>query len=74
MQPVDGMDVVIIQHGKYFTTYSNLSGVTVSKGQDVSTGQVIGRVAADIEGNGAVDFFLSTETSNVDPERWLHKK
>src|SRR5689334_8752767 len=36
----DGM-AVTIRHGKYFTTYSNLTGVTVSKGMDVATGQAI---------------------------------
>ncbi len=71
---IDDMQVVIIQHGKYFTTYSNLSGVTVQKGQDVSTGQTIGRVAANLEGIGAVDFFMSNETSNFDPEKWLRRR
>ena len=35
----DGV-AVVIRHGKYFTTYSNLSGVNVSKGATVKTGQV----------------------------------
>lgn len=71
---IDDMQVVIIQHGKYFTTYSNLSGVSVQKGQDVNTGQSIGRVAANLEGVGAVDFFMSNETSDFDPEKWLRRK
>ena len=33
--PVQG---VIIRHGKYFTTYSNLSSVSVNKGSQVKTG------------------------------------
>ena len=71
---IDGMEVVIIQHGKYFTTYSNLNAVNVKIGQDVTTGQQIGKVAANLEGVGAVDFFMSNETSNFDPEKWLRKK
>ncbi|MBC7866181.1 MAG: peptidoglycan DD-metalloendopeptidase family protein [Gloeobacteraceae cyanobacterium ES-bin-316] len=71
---IDDMQVVIIQHGKYFTTYSNLSGVSVQKGQDVTTGQTLGRVAANLEGVGAVDFFMSNETSNFDPEKWLRRR
>jgi murein hydrolase activator len=71
---IDDMQVVIIQHGKYFSTYSNLSGVSVQKGQDVTTGQAIGRVAANLEGIGAVDFFMSNETSNFDPEKWLRRR
>ncbi len=71
---IDDMQVVIIQHGKYFTTYSNLSGVNVQKGQDVNTGQSIGRVAANLEGVGVVDFFMSNESSEFDPEKWLRRR
>ena len=74
VQNIEDMQVVIIQHGKYFTTYSNLSGVNVQRGQDVTTGQVIGRVATNFEGVGAIDFYMSNETSNFDPERWLRPR
>lgn len=74
IQSIDDMQVVIIQHGKYFTTYSNLSSVSVSKGQQVKTGQVIGKVAANFDGVGAVDFYMSNESSNFDPEKWLRRK
>jgi septal ring factor EnvC (AmiA/AmiB activator) len=74
VQSVDEMQVVIIQHGRYFTTYSNLSGVSVSKGQDVTTGQTIGRVAPNFDGIGVVDFLMSNEVSNFDPETWLRKR
>jgi len=68
------MQVVFVQHGRYFTTYSNLSGVTVQRGQDITTGQVIGKVAANFDGIGAIDFYMSNETSNFDPERWLRPR
>jgi murein DD-endopeptidase MepM/ murein hydrolase activator NlpD len=68
------MQVVILQHGRYFTTYSNLTGVTVQRGQQVKTGQVLGRVAANFDGIGAIDFYMSNETSNFDPERWLRNR
>ena len=74
VQSVEDMQVVIIQHGRYFTTYSNLSGVSVNKGQEVSTGQSIGRVATNLEGVGAIDFLMSNEKSNFDPETWLRKR
>ncbi len=35
---------VTIRHGKYFTTYSNLSSVSVKKGDAVKTGEAIGSV------------------------------
>jgi murein hydrolase activator len=71
---VDEMQVVIIQHGKYFSTYSNLESVSVQKGQQVQRGQVVGRAAANLDGVGAVDFYISDEKSNQDPERWLRRK
>jgi len=71
VQSVEDMQVIIIQHGRYFSTYSNVTGATVHRGQEVSTGQVLGKVAANIDGIGAVDFFLSSESSELDPESWL---
>jgi septal ring factor EnvC (AmiA/AmiB activator) len=74
VQPVEDMTVVIIQHGRYFTTYSNLTGVTVQKGQQIKTGQTLGRVAVNFDGVGAIDFYISNETSNYDPEKWLRRR
>jgi len=69
----DGM-AITIRHGKYFTTYSNLSGVTVAKGAIVKTGQQIGRTGKDDDGTGGqVDFILMIETKNVDPAPWLRR-
>ncbi len=65
---VGDVNAVIIRHGKYFTTYSNLSTVSVSKGDQVKTGQIIGRVG-DI---GQLEFVLSDEKDHMfDPEKWL---
>ncbi len=69
----DGM-AVTVRHGKYFTTYSNLVGVTVSKGSSVKTGQVIGRTGRSEDGDGGqVDLILMMETKNIDPKPWLRK-
>lgn len=74
IQTIEEMQVVILQHGRYFTTYSNLSGVSVQKGQEVKTGQVLGKVAPNFDGVGAIDFFMSNESSNFDPETWLRRR
>lgn len=67
----DGL-AVIIRHGKYFTVYSNLSSVSVSKGANVSTGQTIGKAARAEGGNGGeIEFILMNESKNVNPEPWL---
>ena len=70
---IEDMQVIIIQHGKYFTTYSNLSSVSVQRGQNVKTGQVIGKAAANLDGIGAIDFYINDEKNNIDPERWLKR-
>lgn len=66
---------VTVRHGKYFTTYSNLSSASVSKGAAVKTGQSIGKVAVDEDdgSGGKLEFLLMIETKNVNPEPWLRK-
>jgi murein DD-endopeptidase MepM/ murein hydrolase activator NlpD len=64
----------MIRHGRYFTVYSNLSGASVSKGDVVTTGQVIGRAALADDGTGGqVDFILMVESNNVNPSAWLKR-
>ena len=70
----DGM-AVTIRHGKYFTTYSNLAGVNISKGSPVTTGQPIGTVGQSDDGSGGqIDFILMIESKNVNPEPWLRRR
>ena len=71
---IDNMQVVIIKHGRYFTTYSNLTGVNVARGQNVRTGQALGRVGANDEGVGSIDLIISNEKSNLNPEGWLRRR
>ena len=69
----DGM-AITIRHGKYFTTYSNLSSVSVAKGNAVQTGQQIGKAGKDDESSGGqIDFILMIETKNVNPQPWLRR-
>ncbi len=71
---IDNMQLVVLKHGAYFTTYSNLSGVNLSRGQSIHTGQVLGRVAANDEGAGSIDLIISNEKSNLNPESWLRRR
>ncbi|TWI81250.1 septal ring factor EnvC (AmiA/AmiB activator) [Lacibacter cauensis] len=68
---VGGNTAVIIKHGKYFTTYSNLSSANVSKGQNVKTGQAIGRVGTNLDGDGELNFVLARENQMINPAPWL---
>ncbi|MEO5893827.1 MAG: peptidoglycan DD-metalloendopeptidase family protein [Ferruginibacter sp.] len=71
---IENMQAVILKHGAYFTTYSNLSGVSLTRGQIIHTGQVLGRVAANDEGIGSIDLIISNERGNLDPESWVRRK
>jgi septal ring factor EnvC (AmiA/AmiB activator) len=67
---IGDVSAVMIRHGKYFTTYSNLSTVSVTQGEKLRTGQIIGRLAEI----GQLEFVLSDEKGrNYDPERWLKR-
>ena len=71
----DGTMAVMLSHGKFFTVYSNLSGASVGKGNNVKTGQSIGRAAADDEGGsgGKLDFTLMIEKKETNPSPWLRR-
>jgi len=71
---VAGSQTVTIKHGKYFTTYFNLSTVTVAKGAKVSMGQAIGKAAENFDGDGEILFMLNEEMRFVNPEIWLKNK
>jgi murein hydrolase activator len=69
-----GEFAIIIKHGRYFTAYSHLASASVSKGQKVSVGQVLGKAAQDDEtGGGRVDFMVSSERGFSNPEGWLSR-
>ncbi|HSC37199.1 MAG TPA: peptidoglycan DD-metalloendopeptidase family protein [Chitinophagaceae bacterium] len=65
------VQAVIISHGMYYTAYSNLSSVSVTKGQYIKSGHVIGIVAEKKEGKGDIEFVISNGARNFDPEKWL---
>ena len=71
---IEDMQMVVLKHGGYFSAYSNLSGVNLSRGQVIHTGQVIGRVAVNDEGVGSIDLIISNDKSNLNPESWLKRR
>ncbi len=72
-------NAVLINHGEYFTVYSNLSEVFVKKGQELKTKDFIGLVYTDTE-KGKTEAHLeiwlgsNNETSTMNPEHWLFKQ
>lgn len=73
-EPEDGKFAVSIKHGNYYTTYSNLSNVSVRKDQEVKTGQVLGKVAPNLDGIGSIDFYSAKGYTDLDPEKWLRRR
>lgn len=74
VQNIVGSYVVLIRHGEYFTVYSNLRSVSVSKGQKVLLKQAIGTVLTDTDdGTTEVHFEVRKGASPLNPESWLAK-
>lgn len=66
---------VLVQHGKYFTVYNKLSDVSVSRGQSVKAGTLIGHAAADFDGEGKIEFRVMNGSNKfVNPETWLKSR
>ncbi|HPE82646.1 MAG: peptidoglycan DD-metalloendopeptidase family protein [Aequorivita sp.] len=66
--------VVIIQHGDYLSVYSNLSTVSVKKGDKVSTKQKIGTVAkSPTEGKTVLKFYIYQNKTKINPADWIYR-
>jgi len=65
------LKAVLIQHGEYFTVYSNLSSVKVRVGDNVKIKQEIGTVGQNSAGSFDVHFEIWKERTNLNPEKWL---
>ena len=61
--------MIIIKHGKYYTVYSKLENVVISKGDKVKRGQTLGRIGD----NGQFHFEIWKEKTKLDPEKWILK-
>jgi murein DD-endopeptidase MepM/ murein hydrolase activator NlpD len=63
---------VFVQHGEYFTLYSNLKDVSVKAGDRVATKQVLGMVQTDeYEGKTEVHLEIWKGSNKMDPESWI---
>ncbi|WP_258105460.1 murein hydrolase activator EnvC [Marinoscillum sp. MHG1-6] len=72
---VPGMNnVVLLQHGNYYTLYARLKDVKVKKGQNVSSNETLGTVFSDKDGVSEVHFEVWKEYQKLNPESWLSMK
>lgn len=66
-------NMVIIKHGSYYTVYSKLDEVSVSKGQKVKRGQSIGQVTSGEDGEAELHFELWKDKGKLDPQKWFNR-
>jgi murein hydrolase activator len=72
---IAGMNnIVMIQHGEYFTVYAKLKSVSVTEGQKVDAKDVIGTVYTNSEGTSELQFQIWKNSTNLNPEGWLLRK
>ncbi|EMR04540.1 murein hydrolase activator EnvC family protein [Cesiribacter andamanensis] len=66
-------NVVMIQHGQYFTVYARLKEVTVKPLQKIKAKDPIGTVYTTKEGVSEVHFEIWKNDQKLNPEQWLFK-
>jgi murein hydrolase activator len=75
VMPLNGFDtMVVVSHGRYFTAYGNLTGVTVRPQSYVRAGDIIGRGGDESSTMGSAVFFMVRDgEKNIDPEKWISR-
>lgn len=71
----EGKRSVLIRHGNYISVYNNLESIYVRKGDQVKTGQPLGKIFTDrITGKTKLIFVLSKNTTRLNPTQWISKR
>lgn len=74
MTPKNGNNTIMIRHGNYITVYKNLSKFYVSKGDKVTTKQVIGEVLTNkVSGESILSFGIYKDSVIQNPSTWIYK-
>jgi murein hydrolase activator len=75
VQFIPGHDyTVIVQHGNYYTVYSNLKEAYVTKGDNIKIRQSIGTVNTNnITGSAELHFELWHQKERMNPANWIKK-
>ncbi|TGD58689.1 murein hydrolase activator EnvC family protein [Flavobacterium humi] len=68
----NGTATIIIRHGDYTTTYSNIEKVFVKKGDKISTKEVLGEVHFNsFTGKAILKFLIFQNTTKLNPQSWI---
>ena len=74
MTPKNGNNTIMIRHGNYITVYKNLSKFYVSKGDKVTTKQVLGEVIINkASGESILSFGIYKDSAIQNPSIWVYK-
>lgn len=75
IQFVPGHDyTVIVQHGDFYTVYTNLASTPLSKGDEVKAKQSIGQVTTNnITGTSELHFEVWQQKERMNPALWIRK-
>ena len=74
MTPKNGNNTIMIRHGNYITVYKNLSKFYVSKGDNVTTKQVLGEVITNkASGESILSFGIYKDSAIQNPSIWVYK-
>ena len=72
---IPGMNnVVIINHGDYYTLYAKLKNLKVQKGDIISEKQVIADLVTNNDGITQLQFQIWKNNIKLNPENWIIKK
>ncbi|MEN9489222.1 MAG: hypothetical protein RL494_1487 [Bacteroidota bacterium] len=68
----NGSATIMIRHGDYTTTYSNIGKIFVRKGDKVSTKQALGEVYFNENtGKAILKFLIYQNTTKLNPQSWI---
>ena len=72
-QVVGYENIVIVQHGNYYTVYSKLEKVLVNKGDSVNKGDQIGLIYLNEQGETVLHFEIWEGKQKQNPSLWLKR-
>lgn len=64
-------NTLILQHGPYYTVYSNLDEATVDRGEVVAAGQTVGRMGSS---EPELHFEVWREKQKLNPVHWIQRR
>jgi murein hydrolase activator len=68
----NGTATIMVRHGDYTTTYSNIGKVFVKKGDKVSLKQSLGEIYFNpITGKAILKFLIFQNTTKLNPQSWI---